>query len=89
MFLKSKLRKQKLYLLGLKHVFIVFHVHFYSFLVCGIFTCGIDQSGHCTACGYRYSIHTTLIVQSLCVHTPNPVKYLDFGDNISLLGIFF
>ncbi len=28
-----------------------------------------------------------LVVQSLCGHTPNPVQYLDFGDNISLLGM--
>ncbi len=27
------------------------------------------------------------IVQSLCGHTPNPVQYLDFGDNISQLGM--
>ena len=27
------------------------------------------------------------IVQSLCGHTSNPVQYLDFGDNISLLGM--
>ncbi len=28
-----------------------------------------------------------LLVQSLCGHTPNPVQYFDFGDNISLLGM--
>ncbi len=27
------------------------------------------------------------LVQALCCRTSNPVQYLDFGDNISLLGM--
>ncbi len=28
-----------------------------------------------------------VVVQSLCGRTSNPLQYLDFGDNISLLGM--
>ncbi len=33
------------------------------------------------------SIFGCLVVQSLCGRTSNPLQYLDFGDNISLIGM--